>query len=1239
MVANWYGLIAYQSDRIEELVDHLAVEMAWELERQGITEVDRPFVSHKVVVPTKNLEAYLQFELAARRGVVANVEFITLENFLEDLLPKDESGQTQVRLLDQTALTRLVLSVLESSALDDEPSLAPVKAFLEAGSGGARSRARRHYQLAFRVARLFEEYGYARQRLLAHWREGRPGLSREYPERTTNAHEEIEAWQLGIWRAIFGPNGLTREVDDGDGRPWMTLPQAVVHHLSRGDELRWPTMVHLFGHSYFPRFFSEFFETRREVPEHRVALYVMNPSQEYWADGVAGDRREDPVLEIVGEDSLLQGDDYPLPLAIWGRAGRDYQRMIDDVARERVDIPRELLGGDGTRERHTLLHHFQAMIRHMEPAHQVFEERPFPADEKSVNLWSCASVQRECEAIASEIWELVSTHDDLRFNDIGVVVQPGERDIYQTHLQAAFAQSGGIPSNVIDVEEAEISPYLEACRLLLELPLGSFNRREFLALLVHPCVVANYPEAEPELWEGWCDKLNIYQGADESDLEGTYLEEDRFTWGQGMKRLVLGAFMEASEERGAKTVPLGAQEYLPMSTDHGELDALGRLQNLVFELIDDARKWRQERRTLEGWIDAITQWISRHVAPTERYERRTRMRFMGGLARVADADCRGNEEMDYATALEFVMAAMGELEQTRGHYLADGVVVSAFRPMRPIPFEVVFITGLGEGKFPAPDPPDMLDLRRVKSEPHDVNPRYQDQYMFLETLISTRSRLYLSWVGRHAVTGDRLEPASTVHQFREMLMEMVPRGERGQEVEARLEERLRIREHPLRRYDELYFPEFQGEEAEAERIDARGPDAIPAGPESARDEGEPRWERVFPNHHREAQREAQMKGLRAHLDERMPGHYRPSMGELQELLDGPSSERLKEVTRWVRPDDEEGPSAGGGLPTLALNLRDLRHFLICPMQGSAKVVLGLYDDDEEDVIGQEHEPFGSDFLTRLMLIRRAMEECLAEGIWAKEEMRSRVEEIARVAELKGELPAGFFFDAERRRCQSELMTYRKGLLKNGVEEGTALRRIRVGGGGFEEGVDDHLEALSLEIEIDGERRRVDVHASAGLLDIDGGVSWLAAAGSKVKFKYRVQVGLEQILLRAMGLDVSGRGVVAATRHYKSDEVVLPELSRDQARAYLGTLVHDLFGEVHGYHMPIEFAEEVITKGDDIDDYWECAESYKFKRYGKSSSQYGPIRRWADAQSLEKEEALARIERRFQPFIEMMRGSK
>ena len=47
-------------------------------------------------------------------------------------------------------------------------------------------------------------------------------------------------------------------------------------------------------------------------------------------------------------------------------------------------------------------------------------------------------------------------------------------------------------------------------------------------------------------------------------------------------------------------------------------------------------------------------------------------------------------------------------------------------------------------------------------QPGDVTPREQDEYVFLETLLSARERLYLSYIARDAETGERKDPSSTV---------------------------------------------------------------------------------------------------------------------------------------------------------------------------------------------------------------------------------------------------------------------------------------------------------------------------------------------------------------------------------------------------------------------------------------------------------------------------------------------
>ena len=1223
------GLLAYQSDHVEDLVDQLVVEMLQEEKRRAQTLSDLPFLIHQVVIPTRNLETYLNFEISARRGIAANVEFITMERFLESLLPTDDNGEYLVRLLDQTAVTRQILHLIDHTEIIDRVELRAVQRFIyPADEVEPTVVEHRKYQFANRLAHLFEEYGYARQNLLRHWRSGEPALKKEYPNaEITDAHLEIERWQMTLWNELFGADGCAHSPTDGDDRPWMLLPEAIAHFAAEDNGgLQWPQSIHVFGHSYLPRFFRDLFSTRTYAEDGRLALYVMTPSLEHWSHGVAGDRDEDPVFEILAEESPLEGDEFPLPLAVWGRAGRDYQRMIDAVAfdRDDVSLSRE-------NESHTLLQTFQEMIREMKTAREVFADRDLPGDTKSLNLWSCPSIQRECETIASEIWELVTTHSDLRFNDIAVVVQPGDRSTYQTHLQAAFSRTGNIPCNVIDVEGTGANPFLEAAQLLLELPLGSFRRRELLALLVHPCVLANHPGADETSWLNWCDAVNVFQGGTADDLQDTYLSEDRFTWGQGMRRLVLGAFMSQRDPERPQPLTLDGNRYLPHETDHQNLETVALLTMLVDELIAGARADRSAQRPLAEWMEHFSDLVSRHIKPRDRAERRTRMQLLGSLQRVADADTNPDEAVGYRTAFDFASAAMSQLEDSRGQYLADGVVISAFRPMRPIPFEVVFVTGLGEGKFPAPEPPDMLDLRRVKSEMHDVNPRYRDQYMFLETLISTRSRLYLSWVGRHGITGEPLQPASAVHQLREMILEMAPNlGENAEEIRHRLQARLEPLEIPLRRYDSAYFPRFSTTDEAPEVIDAGGPDAIP--PRATGKNDDENKERVWPNHHREAKREARAQAIRRRLHDQLPEGYLPTMQQLRQVLDAEVFDELADAVEWCAPTVRTLPADEA---RHSLQIRHLRKFLEDPMQGSALVVLRLYDEDDKDVLDADHEPFEADRLTRLMLVRRSFSEILRRGDLSDDGLQLVLDEKAQAAELAGELPAELFFDAEREKCLGELRSYAEAL--GGEQFSGKLKRVRFGPAHRRREVDEQRDPLVLNIDIDGVPTEVELHGTIDVVDDGEQLFPLQMAGNKASSKYFLRGGFESLVLRAAELEIGGE-IRVVTKKGKLKSKVMSEESPQQALNYLQDLTGQLLGGVHDYFFPVELACSAIAEKFDVHSdaaLRQTAQNLKDNDYKRVSTEYGPVSNWQHVEPPDSDEARDYLQIRYAIFGELL----
>src|SRR4029079_17178793 len=87
----------------------------------------------------------------------------------------------------------------------------------------------------------------------------------------------------------------------------------------------------------------------------------------------------------------------------------------------------------------------------------------------------------------------------------------------------------------------------------------------------------------------------------------------------------------------------------------------------------------------------------------------------------------------------------------------------------------------------------------------------------------------------------------------------------------------------------------------------------------------------------------------------------------------------------------------------------LREFLECPMQASAKTLLGLEREDEEDRAAVEDEPLRSGPGTATLLVREALARALRRG----QDVGETYAALARPKTLTGELPQGVLGGLER----------------------------------------------------------------------------------------------------------------------------------------------------------------------------------------------------------------------------------
>jgi exodeoxyribonuclease V gamma subunit len=1145
------------SNRTEELLAELAARLRAQQARNGA------LMPVRVVVPGASVEAYLRLGVAREQGIAANLGFARLKAFAADVV----ASVSDARVADAAALEAMALTLLLDDAALSDPELAPVRAYLRGGGDAQDPMDTRRVQLASRVGRLFEEYTYSRGDMLIAWRRG-PTLGEH--------HAETERWQRRMWLKMFGEGGLAEQRAHAAPR-LAPLHEAVAGLAPKKGAL--PRAVHLFGFSHVARTFHDLLE--RIAPVTEVSIYALSPCEGFWEDTDARD---------------------PAPLHLWGRPGREQVRIWNAMAR--FDHDDRFVDPLDAGER-TLLRQLQSDVLRREPARQSVDPRLRYEDDASFVVLEHASVRRELEAVASEIWRLVESDESLRFDDIAVLVPDGDAKGYGAQVSAVFREAHDLPHRTVAAAPvARGGSVVEALELLLALPLGKFTRPEVLRLVLHPALVGSMDDVDPVRWTAWCEALGVVHGGDRSDHAETYITRDILNWDQGLRRLALGAFMggDASGER--RTFEAAGDAYVPLEVTGAEQHDAAAFGLLVRSLLADARFARAAELTTREWAGFLRTLAETYIAPSGSAEEEQLARCLRRLHELGDVDL-GECRVRYRIASEM---ARDRLATLPGGLAGEGVVVSTWAALRPLPFRVVFACGMGEGQFPSPDAEDPLDLRWARRREGDVTARERDKYAFLELLLGARDRIYASYVSREPLTGQALAPSSVVQE----ILHAIERGYLSDLSPLR-------RRHPLRRWSPAYFADL----------------FAPSDREPAR---------LGTTRIAEARAEARTLALRRSLD---ASGERVGPDDVLARAGGDAGwAHLADHLGLVRlPDEALFPEGRVVVPLFAIV-----KFLEFPLQGWARFRVGLDERDEGDPMDREDEPFETDVRRETVFLREVLLDCVARRCTLEEAYDSAV----RGRELRGAGPSGVFAQGERASHLETLSSWRDEIEARG-EPVDAIEVYRFGRAGEHAPAGRVFDAVTLDVDVvdaGGVQRIFRVEIGGRTLPMGAGARTSITLTKRAKEKWDdpwVSAERERAALRAF-VDhavLSASGVAADRPHASvivvrtpegraSERVSFEALTRDEASVWLRAVVRELLQGPHAYFFPCEaiFVRAARDPEGSVTRWLEEARDLLGDAEGALAlrSAYGPVSRPHDYAAPDEERARAMIGARFGAFF-------
>lgn len=751
------GLILQTSNQLDLLARRLSAIVS--------APLGSPFTPEIVVVQSLASRRWLSFQIASRQGICANYDFPFLSDFITQIVKKASPVATPIEKMSIELLSWKIDSLLLHCLAQKE--FAPVAKYLRDNDSLKR------FHLAARLANLFDQYRVYRPEMVSGWAASKQTRS------------EDEAWQAALWRQLGEAPGFNQALD-----------RLRAHGFTDAAKLDLPERISIFAPTSLPPTYLEVLFQLSRVRD--IHLFILRPSREYRGNDSTGKQRARQGLNADPATS------NPL-VTSWGKVDADLTDLLLDTE-ERLGVAVEN-GSEEFREFEpvTLLGTLQSDILTAQnrgaetgDSSEAVPRVAVKQSDRSLVLHSCHSPMREVEVLYDQLLDCFETMPDLQPRDI--IVMTPEIEKYAPFIRGVFGYPEDelmrIPYSLADRHPRSESLPIDTFLTLLELPGSRYTAPQIFALLGSRALRTRFQfnDEDLSLIRDWIEETAIRWGVDNADRARAGLPAlDANTWRHGLRRLLLGYAMAGNK----KDIFEGILPHDEVEGDGGAV--LGRFisaAEALFRLTENFEHPRPLAEWVEPLLDAVEQFL-KPIGEEELRDVRFLRTIIDQLRTLADSVETG-AKIDFRVVRHHLAEQLATMEQ-RGQFFKGHVTFCALKPVRSIPARVICLLGINDQVFPRRPQPAQFDLMARSARAGDPSARQDDRYSFLETLLSARERLLISYIGRSAVHNNEIPPSVVVSELFDYLDQAFAFPEKKSAREFVL------REHPLQSFSPRYF--------------------------------------------------------------------------------------------------------------------------------------------------------------------------------------------------------------------------------------------------------------------------------------------------------------------------------------------------------------------------------------------------------------------------------------------------
>ena len=748
------GFYLYTGNKLEVLAEKVLCNSLLS------TPLSDPLKKEKIIVQNQGMAAWLKLQIAKYRPICANMEFPFLNSFINEILtttlPQNIQPDNEYFLPD--TLTWRLFELL-SDKKDDYPELS---SYIRGGNIEIKQ-----YQLAERIAHSFDQYEIFRPDLLIQWKK-------------SIIQKKENEWQAVLWKEL-----TQNKISRSEG--FLNFFKSA--DLTKIDCER----IFIFGITTMPALYLDFFQKLGSSSSLDIHFFYLTPCQENWKYTFSNREEANIVRKLAVNNSYNEeffiDKGNPL-LGTFGRVGREFFSTMLEVT--------DYNDNDNFMEpsTNTMLGLIQYNVLTNTPVDYKIKHN-INKNDKSIQIHNCHNQMREIEILYDNLLDIIRTDITIQPRDI-IVITP---DIsgYAPFIKSVFDRKNfetdkiqaTLPYSLSDVKVAKNSKIINTFFNILGLKNSKFKVSEILDILETEAVRDAFEIEDKEL-----------------DYVRKWIKESGMRWGinsEHRTELQLPGFSENSLENGIKRLMLGfAMEddnsiyqnsiipYDDIEISNAEL--LGKLSRFLQSLFK-LRNTLSAINTIENWnkqLNEIVDFYFINNNDTFRDISLLRKAFNNLEKTALNADLNKLVSLDI---IKIYLLKTIDTESINEGFLRGKITFCTMLPMRSIPAKTICMLGINDGEFPRQERKLGFNIIDKDIRICDRSKRYEDRYIFLESILAAKNILYISYIGQNDKSNDTSPPAAPICELIDHITQLFDNN-----VTDNI-----VTEHKLQAFNRLYF--------------------------------------------------------------------------------------------------------------------------------------------------------------------------------------------------------------------------------------------------------------------------------------------------------------------------------------------------------------------------------------------------------------------------------------------------